>query len=409
MIQKFKDSMKPIQILVLFLSLSMVAQAQEVKIEPIKQIKVLSFNAWLVIPPCMAFTSICLKLSADVETRIALMPDMISGTGADVIGFQEVWNFRQRQYLIEELRKRGYTYAVFSNDIADNNLLNSHTYKTLGDIVTDAFDRSLNPIEAVRGNMGNGLLVVSKYKLGKVTQLRFSEYSRGDEITIIKGAIRTGVEIPGYGWVDIVNAHLGAVGEDLNKEGRFVEYDPAQLSIRQNQSYELAQWMKRLGYDNPNRKLIMISDLNSHYHPWNASLNSYDTNSSSIEYSTFARTELNVPLSEQKDGQRCPPGSRKKKNKKGKSCEPLISFNFVDTYKVINGHFNDVFTFDSKSNTYASDGFFRGLPPEFIDYIFVNSEKHFSVLDSKLVFTDPLGEPQFLSDHFGVLTTLQIN
>jgi endonuclease/exonuclease/phosphatase family metal-dependent hydrolase len=370
-----------------------------------QQIKVLTFNAWLVVTP------VGLTFSKDIDTRIELMPDKIAETGADIIGFQEVWNVDQRDYLISELKKRGYPFSAYSSETEKRNLLEGNTYQTIGDVVKDAFDESpLNLIEAIRRKMGNGLLIVSKYKLSvRVDQLRFSDYTRGDEFAVIKGAIRTQVEIPSYGWVDLVNAHLGAVGEQLDENGRFYDYNDSQIAERHDQSYELAQWLNKLGYKDSSRRLIMTVDLNSHYNPWNPKLHSYDTSFSSVEYATYAKSDSTIlPIWNPLGQRKCPQGSFTSND----ACHPRIAFNFLDTYKTINGYTKTDFSFDKKNNPYASGGYFSGIPPEFIDYIFVNSSKYFHVLDSSMVFTeklsDTVGQPTFLSDHYGIITTLEL-
>lgn len=324
---------------VLLLLLALLACSPLASAHP-TDLRVLHFNAWILrMPPGF-------DIADDIEARVKLMPDAIAATGADVVCIQENWDKEIRMKLVRELAKRGYRYA--------------------------AFREKAGRYEYVKQRMGNGLLIVSKLMLDpNIFQYRFTEPTRIGEFFLIKGAIKTRVRLPDMRWIDLYNAHLGAVTFD----SKAMAYDPEELAKKMKQTEELAAFIR---HTRTSKLMILSVDNNTHYEDFEGA-----TRLEGVivpEYRLMTRKE--------------PRG-----------------LGLVDTYRAVHGFEEPpVYTYDRQRNAYAKDSYFKGLPSEVEDYIFVSRSPSIEVLGSEVVFTEQLPQPgpKHLSDHYGVVTTLRI-
>ncbi len=303
--------------------------------------KVLSFNTWLLKTP-FGFS-----IAEHVDARAQLIPSAIATLNPDIISLQEVWSTEHRDQLIRDFQKLGYPYAAFR---ADTNTL-------------------LNPLEIVRAKFGNGLLIISKYEIhSEVLQLRFQTHTRADERAVIKGAILARILVPGLGWMDFFNSHLGAVTFDKHSH----EYYPKHIRNRFAQAQELSHFLLT---HKKNDFCIGALDLDGHYHVYEKG--NY-TGKLSDDYHLFTSQEKGM--------------------------------DFIDVHRHVHGIDNTPhWTFDKK-NPYVSGGYFSHAPNEVIDYIFVNRNQKIIPVHSEIVFQEPQGreKPHMLSDHYGVLATFEI-
>jgi hypothetical protein len=332
---------------------------------PARRLKLLTFNLWSIeLPaPLSAFQD-----SRDIDSRLALLPEKVLETGADILVFQEVWRDERKVELIRRFRAVGFPYSIRSTP--DTGVLD-------------------------RGALGNGLLIVSKYPLSPDSKLlRFSKYTRAIEFFGRKGAIKTSVSIPGLGWVDLVDAHLGSISTE-KKDGHADHFNAHNLSILSHQVRELTRFISGT---TSSGIVLAAMDINTHYHV--LAHGSYQS-AFAPEYTMLTCTGR-------------APGVRASAD----SCLGL-----VDTFRRIHGFETEpAWTYDTKSNRYARGGVFADEPPGVLDYIFVNDNPRLVPVSSEIVFkerpTDRNGIavgldaarrlPAQISDHYGVLTTFEI-
>lgn len=180
---------------------------------------VLTFNTWLLRT---------LSISKDTNARLALMPELIAGTGADVVALQEAWSNRDRNALIRGLKKFGYPHAHF-------------------------FPRNVR--------LGDGLLIVSKFPIAQEGRVKFPQYSwltRPDEAMAKKRPIKVVIEISRDRKIDFFSTHLGAISFDPKLD----RYLPDQFVRQGNQMKELIEAMLS---SQENDAMILAADLNLHY------------------------------------------------------------------------------------------------------------------------------------------------
>lgn len=275
----------------------------------------LTFNAWCLRTP------FGLDFAADIDERVRMIPERLAAHGADVVAMQEIWNAGVRSRLIADLRRHGYDHFA-------------HRARTRP---------GLDPLEFVRGGMGNGLLVATRLRLDPtVEQLRFSRFTRLEEVFVMKGAIRVKIRLPDTGWTDLVVSHLGAVSYDQRR----ARFHVAESSTRLRQARELSAW---LGPGSLSRTLLAV-DLNA--------------SRTSPEYRLLVG-----------------PGEGR----------------LVDCHARAGGAKGCTFGPD---NPYMAAGRFGHLPAEAVDFIFASPDLGARAVRSRIVFT---GTPH-LSDHFGVMT-----
>jgi endonuclease/exonuclease/phosphatase family metal-dependent hydrolase len=312
-----------------------------------KSLKILTYNVWMVQLPFELG-------SKDINARTAAIPHYAAQTGADIIALQEVWPDHRKISLARIFKKLGYPYSYFEGQ-------NSTTF---------------------RGMIGNGLFIVSKYPMfvakdPKQRLLTFSSYTRTDEYPTYKGALRVKIQVPELGMIDFYNAHLGAVTFDTDKK----TFDSEETRSREIQAWELYQFIQST---KSSEEVIVAADLNTHYKLFS---NSKYTENYATDY-----THLTCL---------------------GASSAQCL--NLRDTYREKNAEAERAATFDTANNIYAGPGgYFENEPPGMIDYIFVSRSKRFSVASSTLALNESVVIParkdaKPLSDHYGVLTTLDLH
>lgn len=359
--------------LVLILMFALIADAKAGGAALSGQLRVLSFNTWLLKFP------IGLESSSHNQQRRNQMIQRIGEMNLDVVGFQEVWDSSDREALINGLKPFGFTYSAYNEDAFG---------VTSGD---------LNPFNRVLGRtMGNGLLILSKLPMrGETQSLVFSNSTRKvslgmrgavelDEVFVNKGAIRTEIQVPGLGWVPFYNTHLGALTFDHERNAYARE---GELSRHAEQLSELVAWINET---RRRLEVVVFADLNMspmEHVPGQG----YSTNPSS------AYLTIQAPMVENGE-----PGGP----------------DLLDAFGKLHDRFDGTpeWTFDAENNPYVSDGFFGHS--EVIDYVFISNKSRMSVNSAEVVFGQPdptLASavdadgkplPGFLSDHYGVLVEL---
>ena len=367
--------------------------------------KVLTLNTWLLTVADLVKigkTSLTpIQIASDIEYRLFIMADEIAKTDADIVALQEVWDDNLRSQLIRSMHAKGYHQLAFKEEIDKTMLTESRGF------FSKHFPLSSILLSSRRGKVGNGLLLFSKQDFiisPTVNQLSFTNYTRPDEFGVIKGAIHVEIFIPDYGTIDFFVSHLGAVSPVMDKKTkRFLGYNSEHTSIRLQQALELKHFVET---HSKNPVQIIAVDLNTHPFQYDTKTGNFSKAEHSKEYSVFSK-------------------------------EFTDSFN--KTHPTLD--LNTVSTFDTKSNPYAGDGVFKKLPPELIDYIFINkNQDDIKPVSSEIVFTKPIEQifhhkgdiinvvaPTFpayaqtlrypqdikpskhLSDHYGVLTVFEIN
>jgi len=150
------------------------------------------------------------------------MPQLLSDTQADLIVMQEVWLDQYREELINEFQKRGYKYSAFGRPCV-----------------------GWKESWGIRGFLGNGLLVLSKYPLSSPEVMKFSKYTRIEEYITYKGALYVQVQVPSLGWIDLFVSHLGAFST-LLKNNIADSFHVDHLEKKLIQARELKQFIERV-------------------------------------------------------------------------------------------------------------------------------------------------------------------
>lgn len=345
------------------------------------ELKVLTFNTWLldlaVLDPFDA---------KDLVLRGTLMPQVFEETGAHVIFLQEVWRKNHREFMCREAQKINYFC-----------------------------------LNILRPKLGNGLLILSKYKFvpGSEGFKEFSDepyslgWTRSDEPAwlVRKGIVTVSIEHPILGVVELYNAHAGAVTFDAELGHR----NPSQDQVNLGQVAKFADYVREK--HDPKNLAIIGADINTHFE---VIKNNQYTGELTPQYSLLTGSStVTIPKEVYWDDQ--------------KEDHQVVGLGFTDTYGIRYPQSitpkspgealipKDVgITFDTKDNEYVTGGFFKGEPSERIDYILVSPDKRVSVFDSEVIFTPGqvevfserylgTGLIKLLSDHYGVLTTLRIN
>ncbi len=168
---------------------------------------VMSFNVW-------GLRVAGLSLAENLDERLRAMVCPIRNLDPDIIAFQEVWSDAIWRYLTEQL---DYPFFVYRP----------------------------NP-GWIRGRMGNGLLVVSRFPLARERVRRFDTCSRAQEYFTSKGALLVDVLTP-QGPLTLVNTHLGSGFTATMHQRRLAQLE------------ELLRWVADLPREHP---VILAGDLN---------------------------------------------------------------------------------------------------------------------------------------------------
>lgn len=297
-------------------------------------LRILSFNTWLLEYAGK-------DLAVDIDERLALIPSKLAETGADIIFLQEVWTSRFRNILIQEMKK--HYYDAFFVD------------------VSNFF------------SLGNGLLIFSKYPIvSEGRSKNFSVRTRFDERFVKKGAIKTMVEHPEFGRLELYNFHLGAMSFDFKKG----MYKTKHFEKHQLQLIELVEFIEKTRSEDAIQ--IIAGDLNkSEFKP------SCTSNGNPLEisstYSYFVETLL-----------------------------------LYDSYRYVhqdpNSDSYDGYTYSANnpySKAYINSDFLVDIR---IDFIFASKYSGLLPVSSQIVFQESSYENgawqvKNLSDHFAVLSS----
>ena len=218
--------------------------------------------------------------------------------------------------------------------------------------------------------MGNGLMIFSKFPFNnKCDVFSFRNFTRADESFCKKGILIDYINHPKIGEILLANTHLGAAnfnplfGPNLTHLERQLE-----------QKKELVRFLKSTV--NKSQHFIFGADLNIHDHPWDIENKSYNLERLNFGYEMITQ-ELNL----------------------------------TDSYRQIHSNKNDL---NYKGDTYSSQNpYTKGLTnagfsaDERVDYLFIKKNGDLNVLKSETIFKDKLDSQHFLSDHYGVLSTLE--
>jgi hypothetical protein len=324
--------------------------------------KVLTFNCWAVELP---IPKKVYEVSLQIDERLRMLPTKAVELGADIVVLQEVWKEYRKTDLIKSFSQIGYPYAVYK-------------YPAPGG-------------PPYRGALGNGLLIISKFPLDPNSEvMKFSEYTRADEYFTFKGAIKTKVNIPQLGWVDLFDSHLGAYTTEPKSKNdpKPDHYNQEHLQKKLSQAHELANFING---KRSSEVVIVAMDMNTHYQTF---LDGKMQNSFAPEYTLMTCSGA-------------------------KNNEPCLGL--ADSFRAVHGFTNPpAWTYDTQLNDYAKGGVFASEPQEVIDYIFLNNNAKVSPVASQIVFNERSSTedqkrfglktlPPFLSDHYGVLTTFEVH
>lgn len=316
--------------------------------QPERLIKVLTYNVWMVDFPFEL-------VSHDVQARAAAIPAELAKTGADIIALQEVWPDKKKKSLSEDFKKIGYPYSYYE-DLPASWLL--------------------------RGLVGNGLVIISKYPLETLPTLRqrvlgFTNYTRPDEYFARKGVLHVRVNVPDWGVMNLYDTHYGAESyvPELKK------FNIKEESARINQAHELFEFIKTTKDDFP---VLLMGDLNSYFKILS------DDKYTDQFVADYVRLT-------------CAPAS-----------DDCLELN--DSFHTVNSYDKIIPSVDGSRNPYVGTSIaYKGNspPPRMIDYIFVTKSEKIKAVESKIVLDEKImipgrAEALPLSDHFGVLSTFQL-
>jgi endonuclease/exonuclease/phosphatase family metal-dependent hydrolase len=313
-----------------------------------KSLSVLTYNVWMVQAP--------FKIgSLDIPQRALVLAENLNKTKADVIFLQEVWPDKIKKQLVADFKKLGYEYS-FYEDRGSTFLL--------------------------RGLVGNGLMIISKFPLeipNNIEQrtLVFTDYTRPDEYFAAKGALHVRLRLSDKTQLSLYNTHLGAV----SFEPKLKQFNLKQETARKKQSNELFKFIKATSQGN---SIVLGGDFNTHLH-------------------TFSESGYTSTLVSDYESLTCFPFSEK--------CMAL-----VDSFQTTQGSSPRDFTHDPEKNQYCgrSPVYVHDSPKSVIDYIFVSKTDLIKISSSQVVLNENLIIPGRkaqlpLSDHYGIISTIQVS
>jgi endonuclease/exonuclease/phosphatase family metal-dependent hydrolase len=360
-----------------------------------QRFRVLTLNTWLLRLPFE------IELAPHVTERASLLPGLVRNTNADIVLCQEVWDSKLRRQLKQEFADHGYLYEASASPNLRSSLRGAPNgaFASMG-LVFPFSLASISPmgseagsllalsggtfaalaagslaLDRVRKTMGNGLQIFSRFKLSEsVDVMPFSTWTRSDEVFIAKGVIRVKARVPGLGWIDVYNSHLGAVSYDPRKG----EYDSGHCERRRQQAGELAGFIHR---------------------------------TRSSEFAVLG-VDLNATPCQTSGGETRPTHEHELFSSRAGN------LGFIDTFEA-SGSGGDKGHTDHGGNPYKRSGYFRNSPDARIDYIFASRSNEVRPTKSCVTFeqslTDLLGVPANgaplpprISDHYGVITEFEV-
>ena len=193
----------------------------------------MTYNAWgLKVGP--------FSIAKDYRKRIYSLPSEIYQINPDVIFLQEIWKKADRNYLIEELFKRGWKYCFYKSDDHPRVAKFKKSFKWINDLI-----------------LGNGLITFSKFPIVfETAQVKtFSRHTATEEFFTRKGAIFCEILVPQLGKINCINAHLGSIDFQKRKN----RFNQEQKLEQLQQIIELNQFIRKTDNGNP---LFLGADLN---------------------------------------------------------------------------------------------------------------------------------------------------
>jgi endonuclease/exonuclease/phosphatase family metal-dependent hydrolase len=312
-----------------------------------KTLRILTYNTWLL--PWIA---------PKMSDRLRRLPDQLASTRADILALQEVWDDRHAATLQKELAARGYPTFVRARDKRPS-------------------PGRPSVWQSLQGFKGNGLVIASRFPLlSSPSSMAFSDHTAPEEWFVAKGALSASLEVPNWGRLDVINAHLGSV--DFNHSAaNFVE---KQRLRQERQVQELIEFsVRHAPLPNQGAQIIAL-DANHHLDLWDSGRQAFVSGMRTPTYLEFTqRLELWDTFHDL-------PDNLFNKSNLGPAA----------------------YTFDQK-NTWVKRGHFGAAPSEFVDYIYLRKTPLLSPKNSCITLQgDPTqGQPP-LSDHYGVLTELEM-
>jgi len=303
-------------------------------------LKVLTYNAWgLKIGP--------FSIAKDYFARIYSLASEIYQLKPDIILLQEIWKKTDRDFIISEFVKRGYRYSFHKSGNHPHVNKLKKQFRWLNNFM-----------------LGNGLLIISKLPIDLTTTkaISFEGYTAQEEFFTRKGAIYCEIKSKDFGKISLINAHLGSVDYQRNKN----RFRRDQIKTQKKQLLELEDFIQKHSGSNP---LFIGADLNIDEGNYNSS-------------TWFPRS--------------------------GKQYQNLISkLNLIDSFRFHHP--------DDLGHTYTSKNIYNSkqeTPGSRVDYLFhKNIEQRFEPESSNIVFSKPIkkfNNQIHLSDHFGILSEYKI-
>ena len=197
------------------------------------KLKVLTYNAWgLKIGP--------FSIAKDYKDRIYALPTEIYKLNPDIVFLQEIWKKIDRDFLINELKKRGYGHAFYKSDAHPQIKKWRKNFSWLNRLM-----------------LGNGLLIISKHPidLSSSRVVSFSGHTAKEEFFTRKGAIYCKINLKNFGPISCINTHLGSV-DYFSKR---LAFNPIQKNAQSTQLRELENF---IGETSANSPLFVGADLN---------------------------------------------------------------------------------------------------------------------------------------------------
>jgi len=294
--------------------------------------KVLTFNTW-------GLRVAGIPIAKDVRERMKRIPFQILSYHPDIICLQEIWHHQDKKYFAEIFKKEGYN--IFYGD-----KLNKWQY--------------LMPL---RGLIGNGLLVASRFPIVNHRKITFKHFTAPEEYFAGKGALSISIAAPDLPMIEIINTHLGAL-HFKNQNNDF-----KQRHIYKNLQ-QVSQLLNKVSKAEQDEIQIMMGDFNFTEHEWDPIPSTYtDRNSPALELVTKQH-------------------------------------GWLDTFKVLNPNSGADGATSAATNPYRST---LKEPWARLDYIFLKERQaNFRPKHSQVVLNQRLTQgPPALSDHYGVMTTFE--
>ena len=183
------------------------------------QLTLLQFNAWLLKLPFFR--------AKDFKERKKHLPDYLAAENADVISLMEIWVQRDKEYMVSEMRERGYPYSFYTPH---------------------------------RFGLGDGLLFLSRYPIiESLTSKPYVHFTRFTEYFAAKRIAKIVVELPSGETAAFFQTHLGAV-----------TFQESSMLFSKKGSDKLATQIEELiafiRDHSPEKYVFLAGDLNFHYH-----------------------------------------------------------------------------------------------------------------------------------------------